>query len=176
LPFFDPSPPCVDSFFTLCEDQNRHFLTPFPPLVHVVIKMEYFFRPRWPKKWGVRITGTKRKLNKVVSLTFAAFSSSFSWSREQFFLTVVKNNFVKKIPLLSEYNNSNSYYLSGWLKTSYCGRWATNRKCPQGTGGIAEETSGNQDNITSIAKKFHGVWRKNIGCWCICIHAKKSRP
>ena len=30
---------CVDSFFTLSVDKNRHFLTPFPPdLVHVVIE------------------------------------------------------------------------------------------------------------------------------------------
>ena len=29
-PFFDPSPPCVDSYYTLSVDKNRHFLTPFP--------------------------------------------------------------------------------------------------------------------------------------------------
>ena len=28
LPFFDPPPPCVDSFYTLSVDKNRHFLTP----------------------------------------------------------------------------------------------------------------------------------------------------
>ena len=39
LPFFDPNPPCVDSFYTLSVDKNRHFLTPSPPhLVHVVIE------------------------------------------------------------------------------------------------------------------------------------------
>ena len=32
-------PPCVDSFYTLGVDKNRHFLTPSPPhLVHVVIE------------------------------------------------------------------------------------------------------------------------------------------
>ena len=32
-------PPCVDSFYTLSVDKNRHFLTPSPPhLVHVVIE------------------------------------------------------------------------------------------------------------------------------------------
>ena len=30
LPFFDP-PPCVDSFYTLSVDKNRHFLTPSHP-------------------------------------------------------------------------------------------------------------------------------------------------
>ena len=30
---------CVDSFYTLSVDKNRHFLTPSPPhLVHVVIE------------------------------------------------------------------------------------------------------------------------------------------
>ena len=39
LPFFDPNPPpCVDSFYTLSGDKNRHFLTPPPHLVHVVIE------------------------------------------------------------------------------------------------------------------------------------------
>ena len=38
LPFFDPLPPCVDSFYTLIVD--RHFLTPSPPhLVHVIIEL-----------------------------------------------------------------------------------------------------------------------------------------
>ena len=36
---FCPPPPCVDSFYTLSVDKNRHFLTPSPPhLVHVVIE------------------------------------------------------------------------------------------------------------------------------------------
>ena len=35
---FDPPLPCVDSFYTLGVDKNRHFLTPFPNLVHVVIE------------------------------------------------------------------------------------------------------------------------------------------
>ena len=31
--------PCVDSFYTLSMDKNRHFLTPSPPhLVHIVIE------------------------------------------------------------------------------------------------------------------------------------------
>ena len=39
LPFFDPPPSCVDSFYTLSVDKKRHFLTPSPPhLVHVVIE------------------------------------------------------------------------------------------------------------------------------------------
>ena len=39
LPLFDPLSPCVDSFYTLSVDKNRHFLTPFPPhLVHIVIE------------------------------------------------------------------------------------------------------------------------------------------
>ena len=32
LPFFDPPPPCVDSFYTLSVDKNRHILTPSPHL------------------------------------------------------------------------------------------------------------------------------------------------
>ena len=36
---FLPHPPCVDSFYTLSVDENRHFLTPSPPhLAHVVIE------------------------------------------------------------------------------------------------------------------------------------------
>ena len=38
LPFFYPPPPCVDSFYTLSVDKNRHFLTPPPHLVHIVIE------------------------------------------------------------------------------------------------------------------------------------------
>ena len=41
MSFFSPPPPppCVDSFYTLSVDKNRHFLTPSPPhLVHVVIE------------------------------------------------------------------------------------------------------------------------------------------
>ena len=37
LPFFYPHP-CVDSFYTLSMDKNRHFWPPPPHLVHVVIK------------------------------------------------------------------------------------------------------------------------------------------
>jgi hypothetical protein len=29
LPFFD-LPPCVDRFYTMSVDKNRHFLNPFP--------------------------------------------------------------------------------------------------------------------------------------------------
>ena len=39
LSFFDPPPPCVNSFYTLSVDKNRHFLTPSPRhLVHVIIE------------------------------------------------------------------------------------------------------------------------------------------
>jgi len=31
-------PPCVDTFYTLSVDKNRHFFTPSPHLVHVVIE------------------------------------------------------------------------------------------------------------------------------------------
>ena len=35
----DPTTTCMDSFYTLSMDKNRHFLTPSPPhLVHVVIE------------------------------------------------------------------------------------------------------------------------------------------
>ena len=43
--------PCVDNFYTLSVDKNRHFLTPSPPhLVHLVIEwpfniIYYFVRP-----------------------------------------------------------------------------------------------------------------------------------
>ena len=38
LPFFDLSP-CVDIFYALSVDKNRHFFYPLPPhLVHVVIE------------------------------------------------------------------------------------------------------------------------------------------
>ena len=42
-------PPCVDSFYALSVDNNRHFLTP-PHLVHVVIE--------WPQRGR---TGEKKK-------------------------------------------------------------------------------------------------------------------
>jgi hypothetical protein len=35
LPFFDPPPPCVDSFNTLSMGKNRHFWTPSPLILFV---------------------------------------------------------------------------------------------------------------------------------------------
>ena len=37
---FLPSPPCVDSFYTLSTDKNRYFLTPPPPPHLVYLEIE----------------------------------------------------------------------------------------------------------------------------------------
>ena len=49
LPFLT-HPPCMDSFYILSMDKNRHFLTPSPPhLVHVVIECPL----RWTNTYRV---------------------------------------------------------------------------------------------------------------------------
>ena len=46
LPFFDPPPPCVDSFHTLSVDKNRHFLIPSP----LILSMQLLNAPL-PTLW-----------------------------------------------------------------------------------------------------------------------------
>ena len=41
FPIFWPPHPCMDSFFTLSVDKNRHFWPPPPHLVHVVIECPF---------------------------------------------------------------------------------------------------------------------------------------